>query len=176
MICEKCKEREAVLNLSQMIDGEITDIWLCEKCVKKFGRTIFNDITGDRENYASFNNLLSIIFEDIGKKKEKAKIQCSKCGTTLKDIENRRLIGCEECYKIFEKDITKMVEKNNTYNEHKGEIPNRLGEKIKNKRIIRELEKELEIAIAIEAYEKAAKLRDEIKSLKGETRNFEGEK
>ena len=69
-----------------------------------------------------------------------------------------------------------MVEKNNTYNEHKGEIPNRLGEKIKNKRIIRELEKELEIAIAIEAYEKAAKLRDEIKRLKGEMRNFEGEK
>lgn len=176
MICEKCKEREAILNLSKMLNGEVTNIWLCEKCIKKFGKDIFSDIAGDKESYASFNNLLSIIFDDMGKKNESSKTECNRCGTKLKEIENGKLIGCEECYKIFEKNINKIVEKNNTYNEHKGDIPNRLGEEIRNKRILRELEKELEIAIVIEAYEKAAELRDEIKKLKDEMSNFEGEK
>lgn len=166
MICENCNKREAVLNLSKIMDGESTSIWLCEKCAKEYGKTMFTDIDEEKDEYVSFNNVLSILFDDVNKKNEKLKTECPSCGTKISEIEKGKLLGCGECYKIFYKEIDEIVEKDNMYNEHKGCVPSRLGKEIEIKREIKQLEKEMEIAIAIEAYEKAAVIRDKIKKLK----------
>ncbi|MGL4847651.1 MAG: UvrB/UvrC motif-containing protein [Clostridium sp.] len=168
MICEKCNKREAILNLSKIIDGESTSLWLCERCAKEYGKELFNDVYDEREEYASFNNVLSILFDEADRNDKKLEVECSNCRTALKEIKKGKLIGCEKCYNIFKKDIDKIVEKNNLYNEHKGVIPSKLGDEINIKRKINKLEKEMDIAVAIEAYEKAAEIRDEIRRLKGE--------
>lgn len=166
MLCERCNKREAILNLSKIINGESTSLWLCEICVEKYGHEMFSDDSDSKEDSVSFNKVLSILFEGEGKKNKKSKIECGNCGRRLIELEKGKLLGCEECYKTFTSDINKIVQKENLFNEHRGEVPNRLGEEIRIKREIANLEKEMDIAVAIEAYEKAAKLRDEIKELK----------
>ncbi|MGL5649484.1 MAG: UvrB/UvrC motif-containing protein [Clostridium sp.] len=171
MVCERCNKKEAILNLSKIVEGESTSIWLCERCAKKYGKELFNDVYDERGEYTSFNNVLSILFDDADKKNKELEVKCSSCGTALMDVKNGKLIGCEKCYNIFEKDIDRIVEKNNLYNEHRGNIPHKLGDEINLKRKILRLEKEMDIAVAIEAYEKAAEIRDEIRKLKGEEKN-----
>lgn len=166
MICENCNRREAMLNFSKIMDGENSSIWLCEKCAKEYGKAIFSDVQEEKEEYVSFNNVLSILFNDETKKREQLKKECPNCGTKVNEIEKGKLLGCEECYKIFFKEIDVLVEKDNIVNEHRGCIPNKLGNEIELKREIKQLEKEMEIAVAIEAYEKAAVIRDKIKGLR----------
>ena len=36
MICQECQERPATLHYSKVINGEKTDIHLCEKCADEY--------------------------------------------------------------------------------------------------------------------------------------------
>ena len=55
MICQECNQRPAALHFTKIINGEKTEVHLCEKCAQEKGEMfIFNGESG-----FSFNNLLA---------------------------------------------------------------------------------------------------------------------
>ena len=78
------------------------------------------------------------------------------------------MLGCDKCYYYFKDNLVSIIKRNQNSIEHIGKIPKREGKIIRKKKKIKRLKTNIEEAISIEDYEKAAVLRDEIFNLEKE--------
>jgi len=104
---------------------------------------------------------------------------CTSCGITLKEIAKTGRLGCPQCYDNFGDELNVILQHTQAGAlKHVGKVPKHHKEEIKKKKKeeleelpveekIKRLEKRLERVIKKEHYEKAAKIRDQIKKLKG---------
>lgn len=93
---------------------------------------------------------------------------CDRCGTALSDIKRDGIVGCVNCYKVFENEIKSIILRNQGTIKHNGQIPSKHFSKVMLKAKITELEKEKDIAISEENYIVAESLKNQIEKLKGE--------
>jgi protein arginine kinase activator len=94
--------------------------------------------------------------------------RCPICSTSFDDIINSCKVGCGECYNTFRDEIESAVRKIQPSAGHKGKIPNGASPQLKKESELEKLSEKLKKAVANEEYEQAAKIRDEIKKLRGE--------
>ncbi|MBC7771949.1 MAG: UvrB/UvrC motif-containing protein [Pyrinomonadaceae bacterium] len=104
---------------------------------------------------------------------------CPNCETSLAQFRNSSLLGCEECYRAFESQLSPLIERaHEGATHHTGKIPRhqgitpapvdiatRIAHAEERAKRIQSLRKQLTDAVATEQYEKAAKLRDELNRL-----------
>ncbi len=167
MLCERCNQNEAKIHLIKSINGDKTGIWLCDNCAKIFGE--LSIVKSSDWKRLSFNKIINSIFEDFPLKDEKVtNLVCKACGTTYEEVKEKRILGCDKCYYYFIDNLTQAIKKNQGNIEHIGKIPKREGIIIKKKKKIKKLKNDIEKAIAIEDYERAAVLRDKIWDLEKE--------
>ncbi len=112
-----------------------------------------------------------------------AGVCCGRCGTTLLSVRTGGLVGCSECYTVFDEVLVhelvsqgkvpnrmrKMQENSKKQFLHAGKTPDKAVELSSTSRIV-SLNEALKEALKKENYEQAAWLRDQIKALteKGE--------
>lgn len=167
MLCERCNKNEAKIHLIKSINGDKTSIWLCDDCVKKI-RELSIMQSSDWESI-SFNEIINNIFDEFLSKDENVtNLVCKACGTTYEEIKERSILGCNKCYYYFKDNLIPIIKRHQGNIEHIGKIPKREGVIIKKKKKIKKLKIDIEKAIVIEDYEKAAVLRDEIWDLEKE--------
>ena len=148
MLCEKCNKRVATIHLIKLINGEKSEVRLCESCAKEI------------------SNILSGFFESIDKNKQnKIEVICKKCGLTYSQFKASGQLGCDECYESFSSYLGPMFKRIQGDLEHIGKVPKRSGVKLVEKKKYVNLKKELQKAILEEEYERAAVLRDKIKDI-----------
>lgn len=168
MECQECHERPATLHFTKIVNGEKTEIHLCEKCAQEKGEMFQG---GDA---FSINHLLSGIlnFEQpvSGKTAHTTPFQeearCEKCGLTYHEFTRIGRFGCSNCYHTFNDKldpILKRVHSGNTL--HAGKIPKRIGGTLHLKKEIDALKQQLRDFVQREEFEKAAEIRDKIRSL-----------
>lgn len=150
MKCSKCGKNNANITYNQNINGEVTNLNLCEECAHKLG--IFN----------SFDDIFSPMVLDLDYILPE-EVKCKKCGYTLSKYRNSGLFGCDECYDTFKNEIDSILLKLQGKNRH----VQRLGTSKKDKPESEEdkLRKELEKLVKEEKFEEAAVIRDKIKKL-----------
>ncbi len=131
---------------------------LCRECAQQ---------GGEFSSGIDFQNMLASLFQqpqvwtappDVGRK-------CTVCGSTLQDIQKRSQLGCSHCYTAFGKEVNTLLRRVHGTTTHAGKIPASSHGRIRLERQVEELREELQKAIAAEQYERAAELRDEIRSL-----------
>lgn len=168
MECQECHQRPASLHFTKIVNGKKTEIHLCEKCAKEKG-----DFYPGTNSF-SIHNLLSGLFDfeypvsdaTAGSLGAQQQLQCPKCGMTYREFGEVGKFGCEQCYDTFRsrlEPILKRVHGGNTT--HAGKVPKRIGSSIKIKRQIDQLKQELKRLVEQEEFEKAAEIRDRIRSL-----------
>ena len=161
MLCDKCKEKEATIHITKYVDGEKSEVYLCEQCAKETGHIDDNDVF-------SFKNLIAGILnpnvEDYeGKSKEGLK--CDNCGLTYEEFRREGRVGCPECYNTFEDKLRPLIKRIQGSEKHVGKIPKDKDKYLRVKRDIQELKEEMEKVVADENFERAAEIRDEIYAL-----------
>jgi protein arginine kinase activator len=163
MICDECHERQATVMVTQIINGKKSEAHLCQECAKKHSGLGFM-----AEPSFTFNNILAGLFEpeslQTGSIQVKPKVRCENCGLTFADFRRLGTLGCSQCYSQFETLLEPLLKRIHGSTQHTGKLPARSG----TAQVRRELEdarRQLRDAISIEAYEKAAELRDRIKEL-----------
>lgn len=167
MLCEKCKKNEASVHFTQIINGKKQELNICESCANEFNGLEMPGDMGFGSSF-SFQNILSGIMDYMSPSQHISKAQvltCKNCGTTYSDFKRYGLLGCSQCYESFSPAITPVIKRVQGNLEHVGKIPKKLGKEIMEKRRLSKLKEELQKAIANEEYEKAAQIRDSIKSL-----------
>lgn len=165
MLCEKCNKRDAKIHLIKLINGERSEVWLCENCAKEISDIPLITALGSLDG-ASMTNILGGFFESIDKNKEKKiEVICKKCGLTYSQFKSSGQLGCSECYDSFNNYLKPMFKRIQGDIEHVGKIPKRAGIKLIERKKYLNLKKELQKAILEEEYENAAIIRDKIKEI-----------
>ncbi|WP_138420206.1 UvrB/UvrC motif-containing protein [Aquibacillus sediminis] len=171
MDCQECKERSATLHFTKVVNGAKTEIHVCEQCAKEKG------YVSDEEEAYSLHDLLSGLFnfepssihtgQQANQVSTEQVLKCPNCGMTYHDFTRVGKFGCAECYHAFEahlNPIFRRVHSGNTT--HDGKIPKRIGSTIQQRKKLDQYRKQLQQLIENEEFEQAAKVRDQIKSLK----------
>lgn len=90
---------------------------------------------------------------------------CPVCGFTMDDLERTKRLGCANCYEVFSRPIGRLVRAVQRGYKHLGKMsahsqnPESLEERLTD------LQSRLNDAVAQEAFENAASLRDEIRRI-----------
>lgn len=168
MLCERCQERPATVHLTKVVNFEKTELHLCEVCAKQAGSELGILI----ESNFSFQNLIAGLLEgdlNLYQQPSAAKpICCQSCGLTFSDFRNNGLMGCGDCYRYFREGMEPLLKKMHGSTTHTGKVPIRTGGKVRLRKEIDDIKRQLQQAVAQEDYETAARLRDEVRRRQGE--------
>ena len=170
MICQECQQRPATLHFTKIINGEKSEVHLCEVCAQEKGEMFsFPGNAG-----FSINNLLGGLLNTeplLNKNSQNAfaeqkVIQCDNCKMTYNQFAKVGRFGCSHCYKAFQARLEPIVKRLHSGNaEHAGKVPKRIGGSIHVKKELASLKAELRDLINQEEFEQAAQVRDRIRAL-----------
>ncbi len=152
MICEKCKKRQATVHLKTLVNGIYEERHLCAECARDYDSELDLLIP---------NKILSTMFTTVEGPTAK---RCKSCGTTATEFKRTGKLGCAECYNAFSDVILPIVKRIHGAGVHVGSVPTPV---VKQKTEIETLRDELEEAVRIEDYKRAAALRDKIRAMEG---------
>lgn len=181
MLCDNCNKNEATIHYTELINGVKNERHLCSECM----RELDYGMEGEFPFSKLIRNILSSHFAGIGKgNSPELKIQCNKCGMEYNEFTQLGKFGCSECYSVFGPLIVDNIKKIQGNSLHVGKKYQSIvgdckdkellssmesiqkKEKVNNKDIIARLDAKLKDALLIEDYEEAARLRDEIRTLR----------
>lgn len=91
---------------------------------------------------------------------------CPSCDLSFNEFRRKGTLGCPDCYEAFGKLLASLIERSqNGATHHAGKAPKRAGSSIDRQLMMQKLLKELDSAVAAEQYERAAELRDQLRSM-----------
>ena len=158
MKCHHC-DSQATVHLTQIINGQMHKMDLCEGCAQEKGVTNPDNL--------SIGNLLD---ENPSKvDAATASMTCESCGTTHQDFKKGGRLGCEACYHVFRPVLEPLLDGMHAGVKHLGKVPSRSVKKKSDVDSEELLSKELKKAVEEENYEKAAELRDRLKKLQAKS-------
>ncbi len=168
MMCDKCQKKQATVHLTEIKNGVKTESHLCEDCAKAAGvDTGFPSFGGFWDDSLPFGNLFGSFFHpsqtDVLTGRTAAR--CPQCGASLNDLQRTGRLGCASCYDTFRPQLERTLKSIHGDTRHKGKLAKNAGADLLAKKELDSLKKQLSQAIADEAYEEAARLRDQIHQL-----------
>jgi protein-arginine kinase activator protein McsA len=99
---------------------------------------------------------------------------CPECGIDFDEIKSTGRFGCANDFVVFERQAAELIQRAQGANEHKGSAPGNLAT-MRSRRIdLRRLRAGLQAAVAVEDFELAARLRDQIRDLEQGTGDADG--
>lgn len=179
MKCDVC-ENEATVFLTQIINGQMTTVNLCENCSKAKGVT---EETG-------FGLAEAFLSPSHRAEADTMEIVCNACGFTASQLKKIGRMGCPECYGAFREGLDGLLRNMHKGTRHVGKRPSTSStvapQMLPRQRTsvvkeppppapapppapppvdIAKLRAELDLAVREERYEDAARLKSEIESL-----------
>lgn len=162
MLCEHCRERQANVHITQVVNDKRVELNLCETCYQKEAGK-FNLLVQPDLN---IHSLLSGLFQ-LDAHTEKAATAkdpaCTGCGLTFSDFTSVGQLGCSSCYQVFQSELAPVLHRIHGQAAHVGKVPLRTGGQVRVRKEIAGLKAQLQEAVQREAYEEAARLRDQIR-------------
>jgi protein arginine kinase activator len=163
MLCQQCQKKVANVHFTHIINGKKVEMYLCEQCAHEKGQMGFSPQLklGDfLWGFPGFVNSPGYTQEE-----RPEEVRCNCCGMSFEDFRKTGKLGCGNCYNVFRENLNPILRRLHSNIEHTGKVPARLSECIKTTNELEKLKNELTAAISSEEYEKAAELRDRIRSL-----------
>ena len=158
MQCELCKQTQATVHLTEIVNDQMSELHLCEACANQKGAQV--------ESHFGLADLLSGLAE-FSKTQEPEEVTakaCPTCGMSYDDFRKVGRLGCADCYQTFKRGLGGLLKRIHGSPIHVGKSPMRLLKPSKMaKSELLELKRRLERAIEGEEFEEAAKLRDQIR-------------
>jgi len=144
--------------MTQIVNGAKTETNLCEVCAQEDTAINFGF-----EPKWLLHNVFADLFNQqplAGNKKVSTTrvkpVQCENCGFTESKFTQVGKLGCPECYQVFENKLDHVLR--------------RVGGTLGIRKEIEKFKLALQEAVGREEYEKAAEIRDKIRSLENEIR------
>lgn len=161
MLCQKCKQKEAVYHSTLIVNGQSQTTNLCEDCARSEGylkdtNEFFNNF------FKEFDSMFSqSIFDGLF---------CPSCNTNFTDFKNHKFLGCEDCFDVFKNDVDALLNGFSTRIDD-DKIEFNTPKKSKDEQKLEELKASLQNAIKDERYEDAADINKQIKNLQNKINN-----
>lgn len=162
MVCDNCKVNEAIIHLTQIVDNQMTTLHLCEGCAAAKGLE-------PGTNPGNFP--LTDFLAQVGKSTAEITgpvAPCAYCGLKLDEFKKTGRLGCSHCYVSFETNLKGLLRRLHGNTQHVGKVylppdPTRAEQQERLAGLRRKLDK----AVESEDFERAAQIRDMIRTLEG---------
>ncbi len=161
MLCDICHKKEATVHYTEIVHNQMIKMDLCEGCAKAKGVGV--------QSPFSISDLLSGLTEIDDSVQTYEDPVCPGCGLKFSEFRKSGRLGCSDCYLAFADQLQSLLKTIHKNTQHKGkryrgkESDSETSVSVKDR--IKDLKDELNKAIAAEAYERAAELRDQVKDL-----------
>lgn len=164
--CGRCA-KPAVLHITEIRQGEVQALHLCESCAKEYlNESEAGGPPPDED--ADFGSSDTGEMAEVADKDDDVTATCPHCGITFKEFRKQGRLGCPHDYVVFREELLPLLENIHGETQHIGKVPKRAPKASQHQfRLIR-LRNRLKAAVDEEMYEEAARLRDEIQSLEAE--------
>lgn len=162
MLCDACGKNPATVHLTEIVDEQMNELHLCEECARQK--------SAQMEQQFGLSDLLAGMAEFGKPPKETLEnpvLKCPTCGLTYADFRKIGRLGCGDCYTAFKKYLGPLLRRIHGSGQHLGKSPFRVAAGLGAKKTIdlQGLRTRLQKAIEEEAFEEAARLRDQIKEM-----------
>jgi len=174
MLCEHCGKNPASHKTTDIINHVKSVKHLCDACfvAEGLGLPFTKMNLVETKPTVSFQPVADIQIQIVqGGSREEQELEealgptCEICGLDLATFRKKGAIGCPHDFDVFVEEIRAVLLKLHGGREHRGKLPRAYQTRRARAHQIRQLETDLDRAVAEEKYEEAAKLRDRIRAL-----------
>lgn len=158
MMCDHCGQNEAIIHLTQIVDNQMTTKHLCEACAAD---------TGLQPDSGLANLPLTDFLAQVSRQPaDTSLVPCPFCGLKPEEFRRSGRLGCSQCWVSFESSLRSLVRRLHGGSQHIGKVylpPNPTGEQ-RRERLVG-LRRKLSRAVESEDFERAAEIRDLIRTI-----------
>lgn len=161
LVCDNCGSTEAVVHLTQIVNNQMSTHRLCEKCAAEKGL----ESAPEPVNFPLTDFLAQMGSDSMSDSEETAE-SCSFCGLTFADFRETGRLGCPHCYETYGQQLQRLLRRVHGGTQHVGKVylpPDPTASDVQRR--LEGLRRKLHRAVESEDFERAAELRDEIRSL-----------
>lgn len=165
MVCDNCREHEAEIHLTQIVNNEMTTLHLCATCAAEKG------VQGAVPVQFPLTGFLAQMGKGIAVDVEAGPVgPCSFCGTSVEDFRRTGRLGCPHCYSVYEPQLRGILRRIHGATQHVGKVylPPEAEDADRTARLAG-LRRKLQRAVEAEDFERAAEIRDQIRALEAST-------
>jgi protein arginine kinase activator len=160
MLCDQCKQNEAIIHLTQIENNQMRTFHLCEGCAAAKGLEPGVNVA---------NAPLTDFLAQVGRSTEATSNgPCAYCGLKIDEFKKTGRLGCSHCYVTFEPSLRGLLRRLHGSTQHVGKVylppdPTRAEQQER----LAGLKRKLDRAVELEDFERAAQIRDMIRTLEG---------
>ena len=184
-VCQSCKEREATILFRHIRGNEKRTLRLCSACAEQRARKFEEasqapaapgaegqEAKPDSPPKKPAAKQINVVVGHLSLSESSEQAECGECGMTYKEFRKAGRLGCSGCYSAFAAQLERLFKRIHGAGRHEGKGPpapssgpppsspqSRSGAEWQK------LREALRKAVAEEAYEKAAAIRDRIAQL-----------
>ena len=155
MTCQRCRE-EAAVHMTEMKDGQRRELHLCVACARKAGMVLPEAPPPLPLDSVVESLIVTHVGELVG---ELADLTCPDCGLKFMEFRSRGRLGCPNDYRVFARGLLPLLNRAHGATRHVGKVAVPRPAAVERLRV----RTELRAAIAREDYERAARLRDQLR-------------
>ena len=150
MKCQFCSSA-ATVHLTRIVDNQLREFHLCQACAEE------KQLVKQQElNLPAI--VQSLIGQHLGPQTDElARLACPVCGIKYMEFRSQGRLGCPHDYAVFRSGLDALLHRIHRGTRHVGKSPRRADGGAAE--VVR-LRQQLQSAVAAEAYEEAARLRD----------------
>jgi protein arginine kinase activator len=180
MICELCNKQPATVHVteitqpaqaqapqapqaSQASQAMVQQKHVCEACAQSLdlpsAPVVMNKGVLD---------IWKLLRQSAQRARAEGGLTCPQCGMSLAEFRSKGRLGCPKDYEVFRAHLEPLLLRVHNAKEHRGRVPGLDDDSRQRRQHLSDLRAKLEAAIREEAYESAARLRDEIQGLEAQ--------
>jgi protein arginine kinase activator len=161
MVCDNCGSANAVVHLTQIENNSMSTYRLCEKCAAEKGL----ESAPEPANFP-LSDFLAQMGQDDTRGSPASDTGCAFCGLTFRDFRETGRLGCPHCYSTFEGHLRGLLRRIHGGTHHRGKVylpPDPTASQMEKR--LEGLRRRLQRAVDAEDFERAAELRDQIRTV-----------
>ena len=178
-VCQSCQERKATILFRHIRGNEKRTLRLCSRCAEQRARKFEEgspetpppsgaggpEAKPDSPPKKPAAKQINVVVGHLSLSESTEQMECSECGMTYKDFRKVGRLGCGGCYAAFFPQLERLFKRIHGAVRHEGKRPCPPSPGSRSGGEWQKLREALREAVAEEAYEKAAAIRDRIAQL-----------
>ncbi len=164
MKCQKC-DKPATFHITDLVDGKPNELHLCEDCAHKFLAPAVQEADETLPTMAGLlaqHLAVGETAEELARLDERT---CPVCGITFLEFRKQGRLCCPHYYVCFGSELEPLLLNIHGETRHVGKVPKRGANNAEQQTQLIVLRRQMKEAVASEEYERASKLRDEIRKI-----------
>ena len=165
--CGVCAKREAAVAFTHIVDDVKQTLLLCQACASEKNIKVQVTPAAPAKDAPVLVKEIKIELAKLAGAEGDGSARCSTCEMSYEEFKKIGRLGCSHCYDAFAPQLERLLKRIHGDNQHRGKESLQAAQSAPAVDELAHLREELAQAVAEEAFEEAAQLRDRIRVLEG---------